>query len=152
MSKKKIKYQKKSFESTLVSNDTSSNIYESMLLSSAWKDLTSRQKLLYIYCKSQYYSEKTTYENNPYTFTMNKYKWCNKYNLYTNSNSASFYKDMEELIKHGFVACIKCGAIARQKNIYIYSDKWIQWKTPQFEVTKDEMTLRMINKMYKDNT
>ena len=147
MAKKKHKYQKKTFESTLDPKDTSANIYESMLLSSAWNDLISKQRLFYVYCKSQFYSEKTTYEDNPYTFTMNKAKWCSKYSIYTKGNASSFYKDMEALINHGFIACIKCGAIARQKNIYQYSSKWRLWNTNQFEITRDEMTYRMIKKL-----
>lgn len=125
--RKKKGYIKKPFESmghiTLKSGkpqkDTSANIYESMLLSSAWQDLTTRQQLLYVYCKAQYYGEKN-YQlkgkiDNPEIFTMNQFKWCKKYKLYSLGNSKQFYKDMEGLIEHGFIKCLKCGAIARQK-------------------------------------
>ena len=150
---KKTKYKPKSFESTGISSDTSANIYESMIKSAAWKDLSKNQQNLYLYCKSQYYGEKI-YElkekaDNPEIFTMNKYKWCSVYEIYNSGNANSFYKDMEALILHGFVKCIKCGAIARRKNVYQYSDKWQLWGKPEFIITSGEMPLRMINKLKK---
>lgn len=58
MSKRKMPYRKKPFESTGVSSDTSANIYMSMIMSVAWRQLSSNQKVLYVYCKAQYYAEK----------------------------------------------------------------------------------------------
>lgn len=52
------KYQKKDFESTGATSDTSANIYMSMLLAPAWRELTANQQRLYLYCKAQYYGEK----------------------------------------------------------------------------------------------
>ena len=151
MAKKKKKHIPKSFESTGISSDISANIYESMAESPAWQDLTKGQQLLYVYCKLQYYGEKSYQlkekEANPEVFTMNRYKWCNKYKIYTISNSGQFYKDMEALISHGFIKCVLIGAKARVKNIYAYSDKWKIWGTKDFEITRDEMNYRMINKL-----
>ncbi len=122
-----------------------------MLLSPAWQDLTKGQQILYFYCKSQYYSEKTYQlkqkDQNNEVFTMNRYKWCTKYKIYSSSNSGQFYKDMEALIMHGFVKCVLIGALARVKNIYAYSDKWKIWGTDKFEITRDEMTYRLIKKI-----
>lgn len=142
--KKRKQYIKKSFESTGVSNDTSANIYESMLLSNAWLDMSKNQQLLYVYCKSQYYSEKKMYDDNANSFTMNRHKWQEKYKLYKKGNEMSFYNDMEELIKHGFIKCLKCGALARQKNIYCFSDKWRIWGRYDFSIERSEMTYRML--------
>ena len=58
MSRRKTPYQKRPFESIGTSNDTSANLYMSMLLSDAWRALTAQQQRLYLYCKSQYYAEK----------------------------------------------------------------------------------------------
>ena len=58
MSRRKPPYQKKPFESNGASNDTSANLYMSMLLSDAWRALTAQQQRLYLYCKAQYYAEK----------------------------------------------------------------------------------------------
>ena len=60
MAKKKKKHFPKSFESTGISSDTSANIYVSMADSPAWLDLTKGQQLLYVYCKFQYYGEKSS--------------------------------------------------------------------------------------------
>ncbi|MFR1625218.1 MAG: hypothetical protein ACLSU1_10555 [[Eubacterium] siraeum] len=43
MSRKRRTYQKKPFESTGKSDDTSANIYVSMQLSKAWMTLTANQ-------------------------------------------------------------------------------------------------------------
>ena len=48
----KKKFKPKAFESTGVSSDVSANIYNSMIFSNAWNDLTKNQRLLYLYCKS----------------------------------------------------------------------------------------------------
>ena len=150
---KKKKHVPKPFESIGITSDTSANIYESMLLSPAWQDLSKGQQNLYVYCKSQYYSEKSNKlelkNSNPEVFTMNRHKWLEKYNIYNKGNANQFYKDMEALILHGFVKCILIGAKARVKNIYQYSNKWQLWGTKEFEITRDEMTLRMINKYKK---
>lgn len=65
--RKKHKYTAKAFESkgnTFIDDngtkraDTSANIYESMLLSKAYKDLKTRQQQLYTICKAQYYGKR----------------------------------------------------------------------------------------------
>ena len=108
-------YVKKEFESTGISSDTSANIYVSMLTSKAWIDLTKNAKVLYLYCKAQYYAEKKKPNNNSLQFTMNKSKWNSMYKIYTNQNQ--FYKDMGMLIEHGFIKCIENGSNTRTKNI-----------------------------------
>jgi len=145
---KKKKYKPKPFESTGLSSDTSANIYESMLLSPAFKNLTTRQKLLYLYCKSQYYSEKTVDKPNPFAFTMNRNKWLKKYELYSDSNAKQFYKDIEGLINHGFIKCIRGGKLIRVKNIYEFSDKWKCWDTSAFVIKDNELTYNMQIKKY----
>lgn len=68
MSKSKYKkYQGKKFEciglgkctdsSGVVRADTSTRIYESMLVSQAFTTLTPKQQILYVYCKAQYYGK-----------------------------------------------------------------------------------------------
>lgn len=131
MSRKKQQYQKKSFESDLSSNDTSANIYMSMLLSPAWQDLSSKQKELYLCCKAQYYGQsgKRAVDNTDNTkFYLNKALWCGVYKVYSNSNQNSFYKDIGVLIEHGFIKRLESGKITRTKNRYQYSNKWIDWK------------------------
>ena len=117
-----------------------------MLMSTAWQSLSKSQQVLYMYCKAQYYAEKKKPENNPLYFTMNKSKWNKLYNLYTNSNSAGFYRDIQELILKGFIICVESGAVTRTKSIYSYSNMWQKYGTKEFEVLPNQMTLSMQRK------
>ena len=150
-SKKNRPYQKKSFESSGVSSDTSANIYVSMLLSPAWIDLSAQQQRLYLYCKAQYYAEKTKPMGNPEYFTMNQSKWAELYQIYKRSNAASFYRDMEALIEHGFIRCVECGSTTRTKTIYAYSSLWQQYGTDSFVVPFSDMTSAMIRRKRKES-
>ena len=148
MSYKKRKYEKKPFESALQPSDTSANIYESMILSEAWKDLSASAKVLYLTCKSQYYSEKKKPIEGDYTtFTMNQAKWADKYHLYSKGNHRGFQRDMESLIVHGFVKCVECGAVTRTKSIYRFSSDWTNYKFSQgLEIAPSDMTDAMRRK------
>ena len=55
---KKAKYKKRSYESDQSSSDVSANIYYSMMISDAWKDLKPRAKEVYLAMKMQKYSQK----------------------------------------------------------------------------------------------
>lgn len=124
-------YEKKDFESDLLSSDTSANIYMSMLTSENWQKLSKNAQVLYLYCKAQYYAEKRkpTVEHKSLTeqeqkqcFTMNKSKWNKLYKLYTNDRQ--FYKDMGMLIDYGFIELLENGKSSRTKSIYMLSNKW----------------------------
>lgn len=147
---KKPKYQKKSFESTGVSGDTSANLYESMLISPAWKDLSPNQKVLYSVCKSQYYAEKIKPLDEDTCFTMPPTKWADKYGLYSPNNGASFYRDMSALIEHGFVRCLQCGKATRTKTVYQFSDKWRSYGTPAFHIDMNERTEGMRDRIREE--
>ena len=149
MSRKKQTYQKKPFESTGESSDTSANIYISMLVSPAWQDLTANQQRLYLYCKAQYYAEKKKPNNDPLSFTMNQSKWSGLYKLYEKNNAKGFYRDLTALIEHGFIACVESGAATRTKSIYRYSSMWQKYQTPAFTISPSEMTLSMRRKRVK---
>lgn len=129
---KRVKYIPKSFESLGKSNDTSANIYMSMLLSPAWQSLTKNAQVLYLYCKAQYYAEKRKPKpqvrqlnetQQKMCFTMNKSKWLALYHIY-NSDNGQFNKDMKMLIDYGFIEMIENGKTSRTKSIYMFSDKW----------------------------
>ncbi len=146
MAKGTRKYRKKDFESTGGPSDTSANIYMSMLMSPAWRELTANQQRLYLYCKAQYYGEKrkpVTEEcpnGNDEYFTMNQSKWCSLYGLYKENNRAAFYRDMGALIEKGFISCVQSGKTTRKKSIYAYSRKWQDWGTDSFAIHPGEMT------------
>jgi len=153
MSSRKKTYQKKAFESTCGSSDVSSNVYESMYLSAAWKDLSKSQWALYQVCKLQYYAEhrKPLSEDEAAArgaiqaecFTMNRAKWCDKYGLYSKSGHKEFQKDMAELINHGFIRCVADGAAQRVKTVYAYSSMWKFWGTEQFKIAAADRTQAM---------
>jgi hypothetical protein len=141
-------YQKRKYESTGISSDTFTGIYMSMLMSAAWQELTGKQQVLYIYCKSQRYAEKKKpIKDNEASFTMNQSKWHGLYGLYTLNNKSSFYKDMSALIEKGFIRCLECGSVTRTKSIYEFSDKWQKYGTPEFKILPSEMTSSMLKKM-----
>ena len=140
MSSRKKPYQKKAFESTGASNDTSANVYMSMLLSNAWRALSAQQQRLYVYCKAQYYAEKHKPDGDSLCFTMNQSKWADLYGLYERSNAKGFYRDMTALIEHGFITCVSCGSTTRTKSIYRFSDMWQRFGTVDFEVSVQEIT------------
>lgn len=127
------KYVPKSFESDGNHSDTSANIYMSMLMSESWRKLTKNQRLLYLYCKAQYYAEKRkpkpkvkqlTPDELALCFTMNKNKYINLYGLYTENNHKMFKKDIQALIDNGFILEIENGKYTRTSNIYMFSSNW----------------------------
>lgn len=142
MPRKKKTYQPRSFESLNCGGsfinqrgrsqaDTSANIYESMLQSPAFKSLTSRQQILYIYCKAQYYGKrkpakdfKDEYQEDS-CFYMNWGKALD-YGLYGASCHANFYRDMKELEQKGFIKKLKSGQAHKEKNVYQFVSEWQQ--------------------------
>lgn len=82
---------------------------------------------------------------------MNRYQWLEVYKLYKENNGRAFYRDMEQLISHGFISCVVSGESNRTKSIYRFSDKWLQYGKPGFEITPGEMTPAMIRRAEKTN-
>ena len=143
---KKKKYEKKLFESTGESYDVSANIYLSMVKSKAWLSLTKNQRLLYVYLKMQYYSQKRKPDKeNKEMFFFNQTKWLNEYQLYSEGNKKSFYNDMEQLIIKGFIDCVSSGKTTREKNIYQYSSRWQNYNENKY-VDPKCMTYSMLKK------
>lgn len=163
-SKRKPKvYRPKSWESCPPlagrTYDTSANIYHSMMLSPAWKDLTHSQRVLYLVCKDQFYSVPTAkhpitnadgepHETRNY-FYLNRYIWQTKYGLYKEGNERQFYKDLEQLVLHGFIGCIISGKATKRKSVYCYLDLWRKWGTPEWRHKPIFWTPAMREK-YKD--
>jgi hypothetical protein len=104
--------------------DTSANIYESMLLSDAWQDLTAPQVRLYLVCKAQFYGKAKPKDYGSKAFYMNMDLWLGTYHLYKSNNRAGFYRDMDELIAHGFITCLSNGYSTKSRSVYEFSDQW----------------------------
>lgn len=149
MAKKKT-YQKKDFESAGANYDVSSNIYLSMLKSEAWEALTKNQRLLYLYLKMQYYSQKRKpNKDDKSMFYFNQTKWLNEYKLYSEGNKKSFYNDIEQLISKGFIDCVSSGKTTRERNIYKYSSRWQKYNKNNEYVESQYMTYAMLKKLNK---
>ena len=118
-------YTPKKFETNEYNNVLSANIYLDMLTSPAWIDTPKNARLLYIYAKAQFWGVKEHPQNRQDYFYLNKSLVVDIYKLYT--NTSQFRKDINELIKHGFIELVENGKFTRTKNIYKYSDKWKTW-------------------------
>ena len=156
MGNKKSNYEKKPFESSR-SSDFFAGLYSSMLESDVYKSLSATQKVLYTYCKLQYFGEKEKYklktEDHPHGhetfFTMNRSKWLHAYGLYSEKNQYGFQRDMSELIRKGFIVCVARGWHGKQKSIYAFSDKWQRYGTDSFTLSPNEMTSFMTGEAKK---
>lgn len=143
---KRKRYQPKSFESVGVGNDVSANLYLSMLVSDAFLDLSANQQRLYVFCKLQFYGQKKAPDMQADQFVFNQALWMNKYRLYRKGNERAFYRDMDALVSHGFIACVKCGAFSRTKTVYRFSDRWKTYGTEFFSVPDEEKTVSLRRK------
>ncbi len=132
---RKSRYIPKRFESAGTNKDTSANIYESMLLSDAWKDLTDKARYVYLCCKAQYYGKRKPAKDFPemeqfqseMCFYFSKKDFV-KYAICTQGNEGRTYKHIDSLIQHGFIECISNGQAHKKKSIYKFSHKWQTWK------------------------
>lgn len=143
---KRKKWTAKPFESVgqrfqddngTIRSDSSANLYESMLLHPAFATMKPRQKMLYIYCKAQYFGKRKPQDDykeleeakGNEKFYMNRASIV-KYGLYTKNGMHEFYSDLKLLQERGFIRCISNGRSTKSKSIYEFSDQWKYW-TPE---------------------
>lgn len=150
MARRRKSYLKKAYESTGASDDTSANIYHSMLESIAWQDLSTKQKELYWCMKDRKYQEKQHPNGDESMFCFNKYLWAEEYRLYADTDGRGFQRDLRALINHGFIRCIESGMTTRTKSIYQYSEKWRLFGTEGFEISADEMNAGLARRLRKE--
>lgn len=134
MGRGKKQYIPKSFESTGEVRDTSANIYESMLQSAAYRDLTKNQRLLYVYMKAQYYGKRKPEKDFPgmeqfqgddlFYFNLSL---ADKYGLYSRGNRGQFYNDVKSLQEHGFIRVVSNGHSTKSRSIYKFIGDWKYW-------------------------
>ena len=131
---RKKPYKPKSFESTGISNDTSANLYESMLLSVAFRKLTNNQKLLYVYMKKQYYGKRKPGRDYPEIEQLQgeeKFYFnlalAEKYEIYKKGNRRQFYKDIDSLESHGFIRTVSNGKATGSRSVYKFVEDWKFW-------------------------
>jgi len=131
---RKKKYSPKPFESAGGANDTSANIYESMLTSAAFQDLTKNQRLLYIYMKAQFYGKRKPEKDFPdveqlqgdelFYFNLSL---AEKYGLYTRANHMQFYNDIKIIEQHGFIKTVSNGRSTKSRTIFKFVGDWKLW-------------------------
>ena len=109
------------------------SVYKSMMDSPAWKELTNRQKVLYLYMKTQVKPKDSRGE-----FFFNQALYINVLGLYT--NTTSFCTDKDALIEKGFIDCIDGGSVTKTKAVYRMSDRWIKYGTDQFQCPTSVMS------------
>lgn len=104
-----------------------------MLTSAAFTSLKTRQKVLYLYCKAQYYGKRKPRRDYPDIEEIRGddcfyLSWAvvKQYELYQESMHSNFYKDMQVLIEHGFIERVSAGKY-KKKSIYRYSSGWKEW-------------------------
>lgn len=118
-----------------IRSDTSANIYESMLLSAAYMDLTTRQQQLYTLCKAQFYGHRKPSQDYPDIeqvagddcFYLNLGA-VTRYGLYTRNMRGKFYADMKALEQHGFIKTVSSGRATKSKSVYRLVANWKDWK------------------------
>lgn len=122
-------------------NDSYARITDSLLLSEAFKDLKPHVQILYICMRNQDFGKRKPsrdYDEKSSVWEKVKDDRCFYYPWHTaklysdryKNNSGRLYRDIDILVKHGFIELILSGRNTRKNTVYKYSDKWQQWKKP----------------------
>lgn len=131
-----------------VRKDTSSNLFESMLLHPAFTTMKPRQQMLYVIAKAQFYGHRKPAQDFPdiefYVETKDEEKpkpiklndtsfylnWglIKRYGLYSKNGQHEFYDDLKELQRRGFIQCVSNGMSTKSKSIYRFMSDWKDWK------------------------
>ncbi len=114
--------------------DSTTTMTMSMLSHPAFKDLKPRQRLLYMYAKSQYRGmvDRTQFEKDypeykgkPEYIYLNYKLMIEVFEVYGKNNRAEMYKDLKVLVEHGFIVPVK--RENNQRTIYKFIAEWQNW-------------------------
>ena len=114
-----------------VRTETFAAIYESMLVSKAFINLTARQKMLYVYCKAQIvgkrkpkqdYKDLNLYQQDECFYLSEQMLY--DYGLYTEAGRRYISKDFKVLIDKGFIKKLASGQCSKSKNVYMLVSDW----------------------------
>ena len=97
-------------------NKNSIDLWKEIMMSSQYKSLSARARLLLQYCL--YLSD---FKCEP--FTLERKKWLVDFNIY-NSDNGQFNKDIKDLQHIGFIEKVFSGKKDRTPNIYKLSEDW----------------------------
>ncbi len=115
-------------------SETFLTLYESQLRSPAFRNLSVRQRLLYVYMKSKNFGKRKPIHDYPELDVLDEQcfyfsrKEALDYNLYSTSTVRFLYSDVRELEKAGLITIVASGKPNKQKSIYRFSDEWKNWK------------------------
>lgn len=122
-------------------------LFYDLLDSDAFRDLTPRQRLLYVYCARESHNEDTMkVTGKPFDeslFLMNRAK-RKSHELYGLTDTRQFERDMTALVNHGFVDAVTSGYATKRANVYRLSSRWHNWGTPSFSMPDSVMTTHML--------
>ena len=121
-------------------------LFYDLLDDPAFRDLTPRQRLLYVYCVRESHNDNTMTEGKPFDeslFLMNRAK-RKEHGVYGATDTRQFERDMSELIRHGFVDAVSSGYATKKPNIYRLSARWHNWGTPSFSMPESAMSTHML--------
>ncbi len=124
-------------------------VYDDLLDSASFHDLTARQVRLYLYCVRESHgaamrdNAKNGGTGDQRLFYMNQSLRTDVHELYPKSDTRGFERDMQSLIEHGFVDCVKSGYAGREKSVYRLSARWHEWGLPGYEVPDSVKTVHM---------
>lgn len=124
-------------------------LYDSMLESHAWQDLSPQAQALYTYCVRNSHgqatrddAQRTGGRGDVRLFYMSHGDAVG-FGLYASSDYRGLPRDVDSLIAHGFVDLIWSGQTSRARNIYRLSSRWKKWGTSEFEMPYKYMSSRM---------
>lgn len=106
-------------------------IYDDMLNSKAWQELTANDIVLYLYMLSKF---KVRYSHNEVDKT-NEDNISVPQSEYTKlMNNRTFFKSIDHLISLGFIKVIRSGYSTRQCNLYGFCSEWQKYGTDSFNI------------------
>lgn len=113
-------------------------IFDSLLESAAYIDLSFKQKSLYILCAAQFYGHRKPEKDydeewiqGPDKFYLNWHEVHKRYKMYPDDNQGRFYRDMTVLEEHGFIKKISSGKTHHSKSVYQFDYQWQFWEPPK---------------------
>lgn len=110
-------------------------VFDSLLESAAFKDLTDKQRYIYILCVSQFYGHRKPEKDykdidevqGKDKFYLNWREVHERYGMYSEGNHSRFYKDMQALQEHGFIRQISSGKAQHKKSVWQFDWHWQTW-------------------------
>lgn len=111
--------------------DTFLSLYESMLLSPAYKALSCKEKYLYTLCKAQYRGKRKPRQDLPNElklqgddlFYFNR-QLAIEYGFCKENDTGPLYDGLKALEAFGFIDKVVSGKANHQKSIFRYSNRW----------------------------